>query len=72
MKSIKLTTSFETVIDAVCDSDHIKQVLINLIQNAIEATSDNKKDIDIFLKEVNADTYLIQIWDRGCGISEKR
>ncbi|NEU30807.1 GHKL domain-containing protein [bacterium LRH843] len=69
---IKINTLFDSDINAVCNSDHLKQVLINLIQNALEASIESKTDVQVILKEVNADCYVIKIIDFGNGIDEER
>jgi signal transduction histidine kinase len=72
LKSIKIDVGFDSDITMNCDPNQIKQVLINLLQNAIEATNDNGEDIEVRLKEVCAQNVLITIKDKGCGISETR
>ncbi|PPS22029.1 two-component system sensor histidine kinase NtrB, partial [Brachyspira murdochii] len=52
------------------DERYIKQALINIIQNAIDAMNDNKKEIYIKLKTI--DNYaVISIKDTGIGIKEE-
>jgi signal transduction histidine kinase len=72
LKSIKIDVGFDLDITMNCDRNQIKQVLINLLQNAIEATNDNGEDIEVRLKEVCAQNVLITIKDKGCGISKTR
>lgn len=71
LKNILISVDFDSTILTTCDPNQMKQVLINLIQNAIEATTSNHH-IDISLKKVNGHYYSIQIKDRGCGISKER
>ncbi len=50
----------------------LEQVMINLIQNAFEALSDNDKAIRISSRFDEAGDYIvIRIEDEGCGISEE-
>lgn len=56
-----------------CDPNQITQVLMNLIQNAIEATTDpSTQEIVISLKNRQSDSFLIEIIDKGGGISQER
>ncbi|MBO1510209.1 ATP-binding protein [Metabacillus bambusae] len=71
LKSICVSTDFDKTIVAQCDPNQLKQVLINLLQNAIEASSDNK-NIEVLLKEIDDHFYMIQITDNGCGMSSER
>ncbi|WP_158553381.1 ATP-binding protein [Peribacillus saganii] len=71
LKSILVNLYFSDKITAFCDPNQIKQVLINIIQNAIEATSESLS-IDISLKKLDENQFKIEIRDRGCGISEER
>lgn len=54
---------------AVCDSDKIKQVIINLIDNAIKFT-DKKGEIKIQLSQNDGDA-IISVEDTGIGIQEE-
>ncbi|MFJ7755165.1 ATP-binding protein [Peribacillus muralis] len=59
-------------ITAICDHNLLKQVLINLIQNSIEATDENGEEIKITLERVSADQYAIHIRDKGTGMTSDR
>jgi signal transduction histidine kinase len=72
LKSIKIELSIESEINIHCDQNQIKQVLINLLQNAIEATNDSGHHIDVVLKEASDQRVSITIKDKGCGISDIR
>lgn len=72
LKSIKVHFYFEKEMIVVCDSNQIKQVLINLLQNAIEATENSGHHIAVTLEEVGSNAIRIMIQDKGCGISESR
>lgn len=54
-----------------CNKNQIKQVFINIIQNAIEASRING-NIYISLKEIDSNFIGIEITDEGCGISNDR
>jgi signal transduction histidine kinase len=72
LKSIKIDFLSEKEMIVVCDSNQIKQVLINLLQNAIEATEDSGHHIEVSLQETDDDSVRFLITDQGCGISENR
>ena len=69
--NISLIRNIESDIYTYVDSDRIKQVLINLIKNSIEALEKEKnKQIKIILKQ--SKKYItIQVIDNGCGISSQ-
>ncbi|WP_462413549.1 ATP-binding protein [Neobacillus sp. Marseille-QA0830] len=71
LMNIGVTTYFEDSVMAFCDQNQLKQVLINLIQNAIEATTVHHT-IDISLINASQESFMIRIRDYGCGISEER
>lgn len=55
-----------------CNVQEIKQVLINILQNAIEATPENGK-IQVNLEKLPGSKQVkISIADSGCGISDER
>lgn len=54
-----------------CDENQLKQVFINILQNAIEASKANS-NIYITLKEKDTKSIKVIIRDEGCGISEER
>jgi nitrogen fixation/metabolism regulation signal transduction histidine kinase len=65
--NIKIT--YKTT-NAFFDSDKMKQVLINLIKNSIEATESNSKSVEVLFE--NEDNHLkITIKDFGKGISDE-
>ncbi len=72
LRSIKINPYLEEEIVSVCDPNQIKQVLINLIQNALEATIDSNKSIEICLYSDHPDTFTIAVKDKGYGISKER
>lgn len=72
LRNIQISFTCDSFILAHCDGNQIKQVLINLIQNAIEATTDTGKSVELALKDKDEDHFLIQVKDGGCGFSEER
>ncbi|MGM0876497.1 MAG: ATP-binding protein [Bacillota bacterium] len=54
-----------------CDQNQLKQVFINILQNAIEAMPGGGI-ISIIVKKENSDKVQISFIDQGCGISEER
>lgn len=55
----------------LADEDQLKQVFINLLNNAAEAMEESeKKKIDIFLEDGNS-SLMIKIKDYGCGIPKE-
>lgn len=54
-----------------CDANQLKQVFINIIKNAIEASTNGGK-VEILVQKKGQDQILIQIKDNGIGISEDR
>jgi signal transduction histidine kinase len=74
LKGLNLIKSInsDSIITAHCDPNQLTQVLINLIQNALEATNDSTKKIVFSLKNVHKDSLLIEITDKGSGISQER
>src|SRR5699024_1623123 len=68
MNNIEITTEFigeEFMID--CDADKMKQVLINVIKNAIEAVDKNGK-INVKTSWLSQEQVVILIHDEGIGI----
>ncbi|WP_285767024.1 ATP-binding protein [Peribacillus sp. SI8-4] len=73
LKGIRLHFDAQTEeIIAVCDQNLMKQVLINLIQNSIEATDKNGEEIKITLGKASSENYYIHIMDKGTGITRDR
>jgi signal transduction histidine kinase len=52
-----------------CVGHQLKQVLINLIKNAIESMPSGG-DIHVFIDKTNNGKVIIKIQDQGCGIPE--
>lgn len=54
-----------------CEPNQIKQLFINIIKNAIEA-SENDDMVSIGVNQLENNHVLITVQDRGCGISKER
>lgn len=61
----------ETNLVIDCEPNQLKQMLINIIKNSIEATSVGGM-ISIVLKQTGEDHIAIIVKDNGCGISKER
>lgn len=67
-KDIQIQLQSSTNASVLCDRSQIKQVLINLIKNAIEAM---EKPGKIIVEAKEADQkIIISVIDEGCGLSE--
>jgi diguanylate cyclase (GGDEF)-like protein/PAS domain S-box-containing protein len=56
----------------LCDANQIKQVLLNLCKNSMEAFAPNRKGIIKISALIEQDQLLIKVSDNGIGISEER
>jgi PAS domain S-box-containing protein len=61
----------ENIPDVVVVGSQIKQVMINLIKNGIEAMPDGGGKLDIRVAPAEKDEVVIQVIDQGYGISEE-
>ncbi|MFC4766799.1 PAS domain-containing sensor histidine kinase [Effusibacillus consociatus] len=72
LKNVQILYEFDSNVPFVmCDENQLKQVFINLIQNAIEAMPDGG-NILIHVKKPDTGNILIRVIDQGHGISEDR
>lgn len=71
LRGVKINTYIKHSLHSVCDTNQIKQVLINLIQNALEASTTNK-NIDVSLTKIDNHNFLIKIQDYGNGMEDER
>jgi signal transduction histidine kinase len=71
LKNIMIHSKLDHSYQIMCNPNEIKQVLINIFQNAIEAIGSNG-DIFISVKNIFEDGVEIIIIDNGCGIEEER
>jgi PAS domain S-box-containing protein len=73
LQNIEIETVYQDVPLIVCAENHLKQVFINIIKNAIEAMSDGGKiTIRVHPEHNETDRVRISIEDQGCGIPEDR
>lgn len=76
MDNVAFRIQFEKIImNTYCEPNHIKQVFINIIKNAIEATVENKeaeKIITVSISQTKDNWIKIVIRDRGKGMSEEK
>lgn len=54
------------------DQSLLRQIIINLLQNSIDASIERKRDIILSIKNINAYYYEIKVKDYGHGISKER
>ncbi|WP_100372494.1 ATP-binding protein [Bacillus sp. FJAT-45037] len=71
MKNVTMEFEFEDVATVYGSEKQIKQVLLNLIRNALEAVEENG-EITIRLRSHPEDQVCIQVEDNGCGIPKER
>ena len=71
LKNIMIHSKLDHSYQIMCNPNEIKQVLINIFQNAIEAIGSNG-DIFITLKNISEDGVEIIVIDNGCGIEKER
>jgi len=68
-KNIEIITEFEPLFSIQVDTELIRQVFTNLIENAIKYSPENSRVL-ISTEDVNG-KVVIQVADQGIGISEK-
>jgi two-component system sporulation sensor kinase A len=71
LRNITIHSELEQSYQIMCNPNEIKQVLINIFQNAIEAIGNNG-DIYIYLRNVPESGVEIIFIDNGCGIEKER
>ena len=70
-QGVKVETKFEEQMPLIeCDEKHLKQVMINLLKNAIEAMTDGGT-IKIAAQSLYNSKIVISVEDEGCGISNE-
>lgn len=74
LKGIQFFIEMEPELPSImCDANQIKQVLLNLCKNSIEALDFNRRGmITITVRIENGENLLIQVRDNGVGISGER
>lgn len=72
MNNVQFLTEIEDDIPSIqCAANHLKQVFINVLKNAIDAMP-NGGEIRIQVKRKDSHKLLIRFVDQGCGIPEER
>lgn len=71
LRNITIHSELDHSLQIMCNPNEIKQVFINIFQNAIEAIGKNG-DIFIYLKNIFEEGVEIIFIDNGCGIEEER
>jgi signal transduction histidine kinase len=66
--NIEIVKEYEKEVSIICDNVHIKEVLVNVLKNAIEAQGNSGK-IHIRLYG-NKNYVVVEVRDTGCGISK--
>jgi diguanylate cyclase (GGDEF)-like protein/PAS domain S-box-containing protein len=73
LKNIEFTIeSQQDIPDIMCDANQIKQVLLNLCKNSMEAIDLTRKGLIKITVLVEKEDLLINVIDNGIGISEER
>ncbi|SDP03393.1 PAS domain S-box-containing protein [Paenibacillus sp. yr247] len=71
LNNIEFKRNFEeSKFPITCEKNQLKQVILNILKNAIESMP-NGGDIDISLRKEADDVCMISIKDQGCGIPEE-
>ncbi|UCZ52457.1 PAS domain S-box protein [Bacillus shivajii] len=72
LKGVDITfTSEEDIPLTHCEQSQLRQVFINILKNAIEASSYGNT-IELSLMKLNKDHIKVQVKDKGCGIPKDR
>jgi len=69
-RNVTLSVSAPQPVFASCDPRKVKQILINLVQNALEAAPSDSK-IEVALRGTDAGGARVQVQDQGPGVSEE-
>ncbi len=69
-ESIRVINNIPKNVHVYMDKNHLRQVLINILLNAVESIDQGEKRIIIDLKET-PQHILLSIQDNGCGIDEE-
>jgi signal transduction histidine kinase len=70
-KKIQIEKNLEFSPQVFCDPVHMREALLNLINNAMEAMSEDGKGVLSIRTFERRGKLVIQITDNGCGISKK-
>ena len=71
-KEIKIITEVQSNPCLRCDPVHIREAILNLINNAMEATTDDGQGLLIITLLEYKGKAILQIKDNGCGIEKGR
>lgn len=72
MSNIRISAQLDSEIEIIeCDEGQLKQVMINIIQNAMEAMP-NGGEISVNTLSIEKNRFILSISDQGCGIPEDR
>lgn len=70
--NVTIKTYFDTHLTRIiCDKDKIKQVMLNLIKNAMEAMP-NGGNLTINVRQSDGQNVKISVKDEGCGIPQEK
>lgn len=69
-ENVKINIDIPKGIFVYADKNHLKQIIINLVLNGIEALNKEQKLINISIMEGLGKTYLV-IEDNGCGMDKE-
>ncbi|MCH6268215.1 PAS domain S-box protein [Neobacillus citreus] len=73
LKDVEILLEIEPDLPAImCDTNQIKQVLLNLCKNSMDALDTKRKGLIKITVGVECDQLLLQVIDNGIGISEER
>ncbi|MDR2127777.1 MAG: ATP-binding protein [Burkholderiaceae bacterium] len=70
VKHRKIVKMYGNTVPILCAPSQINQVMLNLITNAVQATTEENGTITITTTHKNADTIQIKVADNGKGIPE--
>lgn len=68
-REVSLVTAEEQPVEAWCDPRKIKQVLINLVQNALDV-SPAGASVELHVRRIDSTSARVEVRDRGAGLSE--
>ncbi|MGO4889096.1 ATP-binding protein [Anaerobacillus sp. MEB173] len=71
MENVVIKSQLEPLLMIHCEANHLKQVLINLVKNAIEAMPDGG-EVKVSAREYDHNQVLISIEDQGEGIPDEK
>jgi signal transduction histidine kinase len=69
-KNVQIIKDIGSNPQLICDPVHIREVILNLINNGMEAVSGDGKGILVITVTHNKNKVKIQIRDNGCGIDK--